>query len=148
MTVNVSSIKFGKMELLHSYQKHGVNKAKIDKSLKRVKEVLKGKQGNKIIYCQDYLVVVVNKDNTISADKSTSPITSSFTKNSIIVPCLLSSLGISISPCSQATPSINLIILPFPSIYDLTINSWDKALVILLPIPCSPEENSPFFLLF
>lgn len=63
MTVNVSSIKFGKMELLHSYQKHGINKTKIDKSLKRVKEVLKGKQGNKIIYCQDYLVVIIDKDN-------------------------------------------------------------------------------------
>ena len=63
MTINISSINFGKMELLHCYQKHNINKSRIDKSLKRVKEVIKGKQGNKIIYCQDYLVVVVNKDN-------------------------------------------------------------------------------------
>ena len=55
-------IKFGKMELLHSYQKHNINKSRIDKSLKKIKSILNGKQGNKVIYCQDYLVVVIAKD--------------------------------------------------------------------------------------
>ena len=41
---NMMDIKFGKMELLHSYQKHGYNKSKILAALESgIKDIVEGK---------------------------------------------------------------------------------------------------------
>lgn len=58
------AIKFGKMELLHSYQKHGLNKSKILEALETgIKDVVAGKQSNKLIYTMNFTAIVVDKDN-------------------------------------------------------------------------------------
>ena len=62
--LDISTIKFGKMELLHSYQKHELNKSKIMTALQQgIKDIVDGKQNNKLIYTIDYTVVVINKNN-------------------------------------------------------------------------------------
>ena len=66
-------IKFGKMELLHSYQKHGLNKSKILEALETgVKDIVVGKQSNKLIYTFDYTTIVVDKDNNFLTAYKTS----------------------------------------------------------------------------
>ena len=66
-------IKFGKMELLHSYQKHGYNKSKILAALETgIKDILPGKQKHKLIYTMDLTTIVVDKNNRfLTAFKST-----------------------------------------------------------------------------
>lgn len=57
-------INFGKMELLHSYQKHGLNKTKILEALETgIKDVVPGKQSHKLIYTMNYTTIVVDKNN-------------------------------------------------------------------------------------
>lgn len=66
-------IKFGKMELLHSYQKHGLNKSKILEALETgIKDVVTGKQSNKLIYTMNYTTIVVDKDNNFLTAYKTS----------------------------------------------------------------------------
>lgn len=66
-------IKFGKMELLHSYQKHGLNKSKILEALETgIKDIVIGKQSNKLIYTFDYTTVVLDKDNNFLTAYKTS----------------------------------------------------------------------------
>ena len=62
--LDITTIKFGKMELLHSYQKHGLNKSKIMEALTQgIKDIVDGKQNNKLIYTIDYTVIVIDKNN-------------------------------------------------------------------------------------
>lgn len=66
-------IKFGKMELLHSYQKHGLNKSKILEALETgIKDVVTGKQSNKLIYTMNLTTIVVDKDNNFLTAYKTS----------------------------------------------------------------------------
>ena len=66
-------IKFGKMELLHSYQKHGLNKSKILEALETgIKDVVTGKQSNKLIYTMDYTTIVVDENNNFLTAYKTS----------------------------------------------------------------------------
>lgn len=66
-------IKFGKMELLHSYQKHGLSKSKILEALGTgIKDVVTGKQSNKLIYTFDYTTIVLDKDNNFLTAYKTS----------------------------------------------------------------------------
>lgn len=66
-------IKFGKMELLHSYQKHGLNKTKILEALETgIKDIVVGKQSHKLIYTMDYTTIVVDKDNNFLTAYKTS----------------------------------------------------------------------------
>ena len=66
-------IKFGKMELLHSYQKHGLNKSKILEALETgIKDVVAGKQSNKLIYTMNYTTIVLDKDNNFLTAYKTS----------------------------------------------------------------------------
>ena len=65
-------IKFGKMELLHSYQKHGYNKSKILVALESgIKDIVQGKQNHKLIYTMDLTTIVVdNKNRFLTAYKT------------------------------------------------------------------------------
>lgn len=66
-------IKFGKMELLHSYQKHGLNKTKILEALETgIKDVVTGKQSNKLIYTMNYTTIVLDIDNNFLTAYKTS----------------------------------------------------------------------------
>ena len=66
-------IKVGKIELLHSYQKHGLNKSKILEALETgIKDIVVGKQSNKLIYTFDYTTIVVDKDNNFLTAYKTS----------------------------------------------------------------------------
>lgn len=66
-------IKFGKMELLHSYQKHGLNKSKILEALETgIKDIVTGKQSNKLIYTMNYTTIVLDKDNNFLTAYKTS----------------------------------------------------------------------------
>lgn len=66
-------IKFGKMELLHSYQKHGLNKSKILEALETgIKDIVVGKQSNKLIYTMNYTTIVIDKDNNFLTAYKTS----------------------------------------------------------------------------
>lgn len=66
-------IKFGKMELLHSYQKHGLNKTKILQALETgIKDIVTGKQSNKLIYTMNYTTIVLDKDNNFLTAYKTS----------------------------------------------------------------------------
>lgn len=66
-------IKFGKMELLHSYQKHGLNKTKILQALETgIKDIVVGKQSNKLIYTMNYTTIVLDKDNNFLTAYKTS----------------------------------------------------------------------------
>jgi hypothetical protein len=66
-------IKFGKMELLHSYQKHGLNKSKILEALETgIKDIVIGKQSNKLIYTMDLTTIVLDKDNNFLTAYKTS----------------------------------------------------------------------------
>jgi hypothetical protein len=66
-------IKFGKMELLHSYQKHGLNKSKILEALETgIKDVVTGKQSNKLIYTMNLTTIVLDKDNNFLTAYKTS----------------------------------------------------------------------------
>lgn len=66
-------INFGKMELLHSYQKHGLNKSKILEALETgIKDIVVGKQSNKLIYTMNYTTVVIDKDNNFLTAYKTS----------------------------------------------------------------------------
>ena len=65
-------IKFDKMNLLHSYQHHGLKKSDIELSLEKgIKNIIRGKQNNKIIYTNDYTAIIVDKfNNFLTAYKS------------------------------------------------------------------------------
>lgn len=65
-------INFGKMELLHSYQKHGLNKTKILEALETgIKDIVPGKQSHKLIYTMNYTTIVVdNNNNFLTAYKT------------------------------------------------------------------------------
>lgn len=66
-------IKFGKMELLHSYQKHGLNKSKILEALETgIKDIVTGKQSNKLIYTMNLTTIVLDKDNNFLTAYKTS----------------------------------------------------------------------------
>lgn len=66
-------IKFDKMELLHSYQKHGLNKSKILEALETgIKDIVPGKQSNKLIYTMNYTTIVLDKDNNFLTAYKTS----------------------------------------------------------------------------
>lgn len=66
-------IKFGKMELLHSYQKHGLNKTKILEALETgIKDIVTGKQSNKLIYTMNLTTIVLDKDNNFLTAYKTS----------------------------------------------------------------------------
>ncbi len=66
-------IKFDKMELLHSYQKHGLNKSKILEALETgIKDIVVGKQSNKLIYTMNYTTIVIDKDNNFLTAYKTS----------------------------------------------------------------------------
>lgn len=66
-------INFGKMELLHSYQKHGLNKTKILEALETgIKDIVVGKQSNKLIYTMNYTTIVLDKDNNFLTAYKTS----------------------------------------------------------------------------
>ena len=57
-------IKFGNMELLHSYQKHGLNKTNILEALETgIKDIVPGKQSHKLIYTMNYIAIVTDKNN-------------------------------------------------------------------------------------
>ena len=57
-------IKFGKMELLHSYQKHGYNKSKILASLSTgIKDIVQGKQSHTLIYTMDFTTIIIDQNN-------------------------------------------------------------------------------------
>jgi hypothetical protein len=61
------------MELLHSYQKHGLNKSKILEALETgIKDIVVGKQSNKLIYTFDYTTIVLDKDNNFLTAYKTS----------------------------------------------------------------------------
>ena len=66
-------IKFGKMELLHSYQKHGYNKSKILAALASgIKDIVQGKQNHKLIYTMDLTTIIIDKDNNFLTAYKTS----------------------------------------------------------------------------
>ena len=66
-------IKFGKMELLHSYQKHGLNKSKILEALETgIKDIVDGKQSHKLIYTINYTTIVVDSNNNFLTAYKTS----------------------------------------------------------------------------
>jgi hypothetical protein len=61
------------MELLHSYQKHGLNKSKILEALETgIKDIVVGKQSNKLIYTMNYTTIVIDKDNNFLTAYKTS----------------------------------------------------------------------------
>ena len=66
-------IKFGNMELLHSYQKHGYNKSKILAALETgIKDILPGKQKHKLIYTMDLTTIIIDEEhNFLTAYKTT-----------------------------------------------------------------------------
>ena len=65
-------IKFGKMELLHSYQKHGYNKSKILAALESgIKDIVQGKQNHKLIYTMDLTTIIIDENhNFLTAYKT------------------------------------------------------------------------------
>ena len=65
-------IKVGKMELLHSYQKHGYNKSKILAAIESgIKDILPGKQKHKLIYTMDLTTIIIDEnDNFLTAYKT------------------------------------------------------------------------------
>lgn len=67
------NIKFGKMELLHSYQKHGYNKSKILAALESgIKDIVQGKKSHKLIYTMDLTTIIIDEDNNfLTAYKTT-----------------------------------------------------------------------------
>ena len=66
-------IKFGKMELLHSYQKHGYNKSKILAALESgIKDIVQGKQNHKLIYTIDLTTIIIDEDNNFLTAYKTS----------------------------------------------------------------------------
>ena len=66
-------IKFGKMELLHSYQKHGYNKSKILAALESgIKDIVQGKQSHKLIYTMDLTTIIIDEDNNFLTAYKTS----------------------------------------------------------------------------
>ena len=66
-------IKFGKMELLHSYQKHGYNKRKIIAALESgIINVVQGKKNHKLIYTMDLTTIIIDEEhNFLTAYKTT-----------------------------------------------------------------------------
>ena len=66
-------IKFEKMALLHSYQKHGYNKSKILKALESgIINVVQGKKNHKLIYTMDLTTIIIDEDNNfLTAYKTT-----------------------------------------------------------------------------
>ena len=70
ITIN---IKFGKMALLHSYQKHGYNKSKILAALESgIINVVQGKKNHKLVYTMDLTTIIIDEDNNfLTAYKTT-----------------------------------------------------------------------------
>ena len=71
--LDISTIKFGKMELLHSYQKHGLNKSKILEALATgIKDIVQGKKNHTLIYTIDLTTIIIDEDNNfLTAYKTT-----------------------------------------------------------------------------
>ena len=65
-------IKFGKMELLHSYQKHGYNKSKILAALESgIKDIVQGKKNHTLIYTMDLTTIIIDENhNFLTAYKT------------------------------------------------------------------------------
>lgn len=70
ITIN---IKFDKMALLHSYQKHGYNKSKILAALESgIINVVQGKKNHKLVYTMDLTTIIIDEDNNfLTAYKTT-----------------------------------------------------------------------------
>ena len=70
ITIN---IKFDKMSLLHSYQKHGYNKSKILAALESgIINVVQGKKNHKLVYTMDLTTIIIDEDNNfLTAYKTT-----------------------------------------------------------------------------
>ena len=70
ITIN---IKFDKMALLHSYQKHGYNKSKILAALESgIINVVQGKKNHKLIYTIDLTTIIIDEDNNFLTAYKTS----------------------------------------------------------------------------
>ena len=66
-------INFGKMELLHSYQKHGYNKSKILAALESgIKDIVQGKKNHTLIYTMNFTTIVIDENNNFLTAYKTS----------------------------------------------------------------------------
>ena len=66
-------IKFGNMELLHSYQKHGYNKSKILAALESgIKDIVQGKLNHTLIYTMNFTTIVIDENNNFLTAYKTS----------------------------------------------------------------------------
>ena len=66
-------INFGKMELLHRYQKHGLNKSKILAALETgIRDIVQGKLNHKLIYTMNFTTIVIDEDNNFLTAYKTS----------------------------------------------------------------------------
>ena len=66
-------INFGKMELLHSYQKHGLNKSKILASLETgIRDIVQGKLNHTLIYTMNFTTIVIDENNNFLTAYKTS----------------------------------------------------------------------------
>ena len=66
-------INFGKMELLHSYQKHGYNKSKILAALESgIKDIVQGKKNHTLIYPMNFTTIVIDENNNFLTAYKTS----------------------------------------------------------------------------
>ena len=70
----MKEIKYGKMELLHAYQKHNLKKSNLVESYSKgvLDSFLEKKSNNILIFCKDYTIIIVNqKYELVTAWKST-----------------------------------------------------------------------------
>ena len=66
-------INFGKMELLHSYQKHGLNKSKILAALATgIRDIVQGKLNHTLIYTMNFITIVIDENNNFLTAYKTS----------------------------------------------------------------------------
>ena len=66
-------INFGKMELLHSYQKHGLNKSKILAALATgIRDIVQGKLNHTLIYTMNFTTIVIDENNNFLTAYKTS----------------------------------------------------------------------------
>lgn len=66
-------INFGKMELLHSYQKHGLNKSRILEALETgIRDIVQGKLNHKLIYTMNFITIVIDENNNFLTAYKTS----------------------------------------------------------------------------
>ena len=66
-------INFGKMELLHSYRKHGLNKSKILAALETgIRDIVQGKLNHTLIYTMNFTTIVIDENNNFLTAYKTS----------------------------------------------------------------------------